>query len=120
MASGYLHALYAESLAEWGRPIQLVESGGWLLERHIEPYDDRDAMGCYPLFTCRDWGRLQRDLAALEGKLVSLTVVADPFAATTEAELQAAFPDLMRAYKQHFVIDLGRAPGGCIHPHHLR
>ena len=58
-ATGYAHPAYAESLAEFGVPRLLPRSGGWILERRIESFPDRDAAGCYPLFSCRDWSRLR-------------------------------------------------------------
>jgi hypothetical protein len=73
--TGYLHPLYAASLAEFGTPHELAYCGGWMLERVIPGCHDRDAMGCYPLFCCRDWKLLSFDLAQLENQLISLTLV---------------------------------------------
>ena len=33
--SGYLHPNYAQSLAEFGKPRELTNCGGWILEREI-------------------------------------------------------------------------------------
>jgi hypothetical protein len=38
--------------------------------------------------------------------LVSITAVTDPMAAVGEAELRRIFPDLVRRYKENFIIDL--------------
>ena len=77
--TGYLHADYARSLAEFGTPRELPRSGGWILERKIPGFNAYDAMGCYPLFCCKDWSRLQGDIAELQSELVSLSLVPDPF-----------------------------------------
>ena len=59
---GYLHPAYAASLVEFGSPRELPGCGGWILERSIPHRTERDAMGCYPLFACREWQNLPRDL----------------------------------------------------------
>ena len=56
-ATGYLHRLYAESLAEFGEARELAAAGGWILQRPTPVLNLKDAMGCYPLFCCRDWQR---------------------------------------------------------------
>lgn len=118
--SGYASAAYAESLAAFGRPRPLPQAGGWLLERPIPGSDLRDAMGPYPLFCCADWSALGRDLAGFAGELVSLLVVTDPFGPLDRAELAALFPDLTRAYKPHFVVDLQRPLFESLPTHHRR
>jgi len=122
VATGYEHAGYARSFAEWGTPRLLGHSQGWALERPVAGANDcRDAMGCYPLFSCPDWSKLGSDLShSGDFGWISLALVTDPFAQITREELQRAFPDLMREYKEHFVIELGRAPSEFVHPHHLR
>ena len=118
--SGYLHGAYAESLATYGRPRLLPRSCGWVLQRQIAGRAERDAMWCYPLFCCRDWSRLAADLEDLEGELVSLAVVTDPFGAYDEAYLRACFRDVVIPFKQHFVVDLSRPPEAFVHAHHRR
>ena len=63
--TGYLDQNYAKSFNAYGQPIELPECGGWLIKRKINGRDDCDAMGCYPLFTCKKWKRLHIDLEAL-------------------------------------------------------
>lgn len=109
MPEGYRDPAYPATLSAWGRPVPLASAGGWLLERAVPGSDARDATGPYPLFACRDWRALGDDLDALEGRLVTVTAITDPFADTTEAELRAAFRTLVRPYRHHYVIDL--APG---------
>lgn len=101
-------------------PRLLPQSAGWLLEREIGETGARDAMGCYPLFACRDWSQLQSDLAQLEGELASVAVVTDPFGDYREVDLARAFPDVARPFKEHFVVDLTRSPREFIHAHHQR
>jgi hypothetical protein len=106
-ASGYLHRGYADSFAEMGTTRELSHCGGWLVERVIPGSDFLDAMGCYPIFACRQWTSLPLDLTPLADQLVSLSLVADPFGEFTEDDLGRWF-DLVRPYKQHYVTDLSR------------
>lgn len=105
--NGYLHPGYVESLAEFGRPRSLPRCGGWLLERPIPGTTAHDAMGCYPLFACRDWSQLAVDLATLDSELVSVVLVADPFGGYTQEELQKSF-DVLVPFKEHFIVDLSQ------------
>jgi hypothetical protein len=105
--TGYVHPDYARSLVEFGEPLDLPRSGGWILCRPIPGFSDRDAMGCYPLFACVDWSLLRQDLDALEGGLVSLGLVADPFGRYEIGQLEDCF-DSVIPYKTHFVLDLER------------
>lgn len=118
--TGYAHPGYASSLAEFGEPRLLAASGASILERPIAGTDRRDAMGCYPLFACPDWSGLEGDLAGLGSELVSLCVIADPFGAYDPALLGRCFPDLVRPFKQHHVIDLSRPGDDFISSHHRR
>jgi hypothetical protein len=116
-AGAYAHPAYAASLDEFGTPRPLAGCGGWLLERSIPGATYRDAMGCYPLFACRDWSRLPEDLNALGEDLVSVVVVADPFGAGDEF-LRRCF-DRVIPFKEHFVVDLAR-PEVSPSSHHRR
>lgn len=117
---GYRSQEYAAALSELGAPRHLPGSGGWLLERAIAGTPHYDAAGPYPIFACADWSRLADDLEDLAAGPVSLTLVADPFGAYDEASLRACFPDLMRPYKEHFVIDLALPPHAATASHHAR
>ncbi len=103
--TGYLHPRYAASFAEFGIARELPACGGWILERDIHGASHRDAMGLYPLFCCQDWSLLQADLEQLDGQLVSLALVTDPFGSFTEEDLKPHF-DVFFRYKEHFVTDL--------------
>jgi hypothetical protein len=118
--TGYLHPAYAASLAEFGVPRALPGSGAWVLERPIADTAARDAMGCYPLFTCRDWSRLADDVEAHLDGLVSLVVVTDPFGAYDLGDLRRCFPDLVRPFKEHHTVDLEQPLDRLVHPHHRR
>ncbi|HEX3250562.1 MAG TPA: GNAT family N-acetyltransferase [Pyrinomonadaceae bacterium] len=118
--SGYLHRAYAESLREFGAPLALERSGGWLLKRAIAQTGSYDAMGCYPLFACEDWSRLNADLQQLAGDLVSVSLVTDPFGEFDIGYLHECFPDVVKPFKQHFVIDLEPPLESFVHAHHLR
>jgi hypothetical protein len=76
-------------------------------------------MGPYPLFACADWSALPRDLESLEGELVALSLVTDPFGAYAPAELDAWF-DTVIPFKEHFVTDLSQPLTRFVERHHLR
>jgi hypothetical protein len=118
--SGYLHPRYASSLAEFGVPRALPRSGGWILECPIPGTARRDAMGCYPLFACRDWSQLAADLAEVADDLVCLSVVTDPFGQYDKVLLQECFPDKVVPFKEHYCIDLERPTEDYVRPHHWR
>ncbi len=117
MLSGYMHSRYAESLAEFGIPCELPRCGGWILKRQIPGFPYYDAMGCYPLFACRDWSRLHADLEDIGSQLVSLALVADPFGAYDVAWLQRCF-DKVIPFKEHFVVDLCCSINDIVSDHH--
>ena len=116
---GYGHAAYAASLSDFGTPRFLDRSGSWILERPIEGSSYRDSIGCYPIFVCEDWGRLESDLDQVEG-LVCLSLVTDPFGNYDGETLRRCFPHLVIAFKQHFVIDLNQPYGTLVDSHHHR
>jgi hypothetical protein len=118
--SGYLHPRYAVSLAEFGTPRVLPRSGGWILERSIPGTALRDAMGCYPLFVCRDWSQLGADLAEVADNLVCLWGVTDPFGDYDEAQLRECFRDKVVRFKEHYYIDLERPREDYVGRHHWR
>jgi hypothetical protein len=121
--SGYMHVDYAQSLAEFGTPRELFRSGGWVLERQIPGFSSRDAMGCYPLFACRDWSQLHADLDDIGTRWVSLSMVTDPFGEYDPAVLRKCFGDVVIPFKEHFIVDLHRPAGdvaGTRHRKHAR
>ena len=93
IVTGYLHPRYAESLCEFGEPLHLPRSGGWLLMRRVDS-NRADAMSAYPLFACLDWKSLKSDIDQLAKSLVSVVVVTDPFGDYDEALLRESFCDL--------------------------
>jgi len=118
--SGYIHPGYAESLAEFGTPRQLPRCGGWILERRIPEFSCSDATGCYPLFVCKDWSKLNTDLKTLENDLVSLSLVTDPFGNYDRNYLNQCFTDVVIPFKQHFVVDLNQQEKKYVSEHHRR
>jgi len=106
--TGYLHPDYARSFAGFGRPLPLPASEGWLVQRAIPGTEWQDAMGCYPLFSCRDWQKLPDDLEQLDDRVVSLSLVTDPLGEWNVELLERAFPDVCRPYKDHYLTDLTR------------
>ena len=115
---GYRHPEYALSLAEFGRPRALPLSGGWVLERPIAHARQRDAMGLYPLFHCRDWDALPDDLAGLRRDgLVSLVMVTDPLLDDRQRGAFRHF-DLARRFKTHYLSELDAPPERIASRHH--
>jgi hypothetical protein len=107
-------------LAEFGRPRRLIRSGGWILEREIPGSALRDAMGCYPLFSCRNWEGLAADLQELESSLISLVLVTDPFGAYDPSLLERTFNRGAAPFKRHQVVALGRPAEQIASPDHRR
>jgi hypothetical protein len=120
LARGYADPAYAKSVAEFGAPRLLPRSRGWVLERAIHPYSDRDAMGCYPLFSCVNWSGLKDDLDELADDLVAVSLVADPFGDYTFEMLRDCFGDGARPFKEHFIADLSRPIEDIVSRHHRR
>jgi len=118
--NGYSHPGYAAALAEFGKPRALPRSEGWILERPILDTPYHDAMGCYPLFACRDWSKLDLDLDELRSELVTLTIVADPFGNHNPAQLGKCFPALVTPFKEHLVTELSRSPESFVATQHRR
>ena|SRR5690242_16362113 len=123
--SGYADHAYATSLTEVGSPLRLPRSDGWILVRAIPAPDGspsglHDAIGPYPIFSCMDWQRLAADLTAPTPDLVSLTIVTDPFGRFSESQLHRTFPDLVRPFKEHFVVDLRQQLDDYLPSHHRR
>lgn len=104
----YSDPLYAQSLQEFGEPCELRRCRGWILVRPIPGTPYKDAIGCYPLFSCQDWGQIYIDLEEMRHELVSLTLVADPLGNFVPEDLQRCFRDRMYPFKKHFVADLRR------------
>jgi hypothetical protein len=77
-------------------------------------------MGCYPLFSCKDWTHLHADLEKLAGELVCLYLVTDPFGEFDITYLRRCFPDVARPFKDHFVVDLDHSPETFVSSHHRR
>ena len=116
--TGYRHPAYVAALGEFGTPRALPRSAGWLLERAVPGGPHRDAMGCYPLFSCLDWPGLKADVDALASDLVAVSLVTDPFGRYDEATLRDCFGVRVAPYKQHFVADLRRARETFVSRHH--
>ena len=109
--TGYRHALYAASFAEFGRPRPLPRSGGWVLERDIPGTGQRDGMGLYPLFVCPDWNALPDDLAPRPHVRHDETVARDenPFLGVTRPGVLAACVSVRTLFRR-FRDDVVREP----------
>jgi hypothetical protein len=117
---GYAHPGYARSLAEFGTPQELPRSGGWILERPVPGTPYRDAMGCYPLFFCRSWSKLDADLRDLEGRVVCLSAVPDLFGEYDQDLLRECFGDVVMPFKEHFITDMHRPLADSVSRHHRK
>lgn len=116
--SGYASREYAESWREFGTPERLSLSGGFLLRRTIPASDEEDVMGCYPLFECERWCRLDDDLRNLPDRLVSLTAVVMAWGQEDTDRLSHCFPDLLRPFKDHYLIEFRSGPYHGASRHH--
>jgi hypothetical protein len=105
--AGYSSDAFADVYRNFGKPRPLPASGGAVLLRPIADTGLTDAMGCYPLFCCQNWGKLSADLLDLGRECVSLVLVADPFAPIGEPDLRRLF-DWVVLYKHHFIADLSK------------
>ena len=114
---GYRHRAYAGALADFGTPRELRHCGGWVLERPVPGSNAVDAMGCYPIFCCRDWQRIPDDMSELGSRLVTLSLVADPFGNHDPALLRSAFAPVI-PFKTHFVADLTVPIRSLVSEHH--
>jgi Acetyltransferase (GNAT) domain len=114
---GYCHRAYAASFAHLGKPRFLPRSGGWLIERPVVGSPFLDAMGCYPLFCCDDWTRLDEDLVDISSDLVSVCLVTDPFGSFDIEALQCHFHRFFQ-FKTHFVADMSLSPEQLVSNHH--
>lgn len=113
--AAYARAGYVRAVAGDGEPRALPASGAWLVCREVPGAGGAlDAMGPYPLLACADWDALAGDLAACED-LVSVVAVPDPHGGASRRALEAAFPDRLVPYKEHFVTDLRSASVGTRH-----
>lgn len=102
---GYAHPAYAASLREFGTLRHLPRCGGWVLEREIPGTPYRDAIGPYPLFSCRNWSQLAEDLRDIGTDLVSLMLVPAPFDDYDLPLLEGCFSRVI-PFKSHYVADL--------------
>ena len=102
--NGYSHPFYAQSFREVGEPIYLPSAGGWLIKRQIPDTENFDAMGPYPLFVCKNWSALPRDLDELRNDLVSLSLVIPPLTQLPTSSFQSYF-DTLYPYKDHYLLD---------------
>lgn len=103
---GYAHPLYAEAFVEWGQPIYLNHSRGWLIKRSISGTVLFDAMGPYPLFFCEDWNALLDDFQEISSELVGVSLVISPFDSFPMEFFQQYF-DIIKPYKDHYILDTG-------------
>lgn len=115
-STGYASREYAQSLESPDRIIDLPSSGGLLIREPIGETGLSDARGCYPVFSCGQWGGLRNDIASLGRSLVSVRLVTDPLAGIDLRELSEAFT-FVRPFKRHFVVEGGRQT---MSPHHAR
>lgn len=120
LGTSYLSEDYARSLSEFGTPLELPHSQGWVLTRQIEGTAYRDAMSPYPLFSCVNPAGLALDVAGLNPELASITLVTDPMVNFDKEMLLEAFPDLCIPFKEHYVIDFTKTSRATIKGHHRR
>lgn len=116
---GYSSELYANSLTEGDAVECLSGCRGQILVRRIGGSNLSDAVSPYPLFCCENWDRLHEDIDQLKG-VVSLSLVTDPFGDFEIDLLRGCFPDVMRQFKLHYVVELSDDPSRFVSKHHQR
>jgi hypothetical protein len=121
-SSGYADPLYCESLDEFGKPRQMDHCGGSILVRNIPGSKHVDAIGPYPIFSCRDLDEIGEDLRILEkeSNIVSISLVTDPLSNFDEDLLKTNFSDRFHRFKSHFIVDLRKEIDTYISSHHSR
>ncbi len=62
--------------------------------------------------------KLYQDLEEIGNKLVSLSLITDPFGAYDLNYLHSCFKDVLIPFKEHFVVDLSRHPNDIISRNH--
>lgn len=117
-ARGYASYSYAHSLHEFGTPVLLSRSQGYLLKRPIPASLHEDCCAPYPLLCCQNWAGLADDLAELKDRVVSVVAVLDPFAECDPNGL--GFSEGVTPFKDHFVVDLQTPWESAIHHNHKR
>ena len=117
---GYLHRKYAESLSEFGQPVYLPNCEGWILKRRIPGTEYYDAMGCYPLFMCKDWSKLHLDLESIKEEIICISIVTGPFVEPNKLDLKSCFADVLIPFKKHYTTLLSQPIEGYASKHHLR
>jgi len=116
--TGYAHPHYALSLKEFGEPRPLVHCGGWAIQRKIPGVPERDAMGCYPLFSCKNWRKIHIDLEEIKNEIVCISLVTDPFHGQDTDYLRGCFPDKFVPFKKHYIADLQHPPDEIVKKRH--
>lgn len=120
LGTGYSSEDYARSLSEFGTPLELPNSQGWVLTRQIEDTDYRDAMGPYPLFSCANPAGLTQDIKELDPELASIVLVTDPMVDFDKEMLSTTFPDICIPFQEHYVIDFTKMTTANLKRHHRR
>jgi hypothetical protein len=118
--AGYSNPAYLTSLAEFGKPVWLPNSGCGILVEPIPGTSLFDARGPYPLFSCECWSACEQDLKTQVPEAVSFVGVVDPLQAPEEAELKELFPDQCKKYKEHFLVNFDRPYVGPVADGHRR
>ncbi len=118
MIQGYGHHQYALCLSEFGEPIYLDRCNGWILKQKIPETNLFDGRGCYPLFTCEKWNRLEEDLSNIKD-LICVYMVLDPFGDYTIEQLNEWF-HVVIPFKHHYILYLNKEYKNSISKHHKR
>jgi hypothetical protein len=115
---GYADSRYANSLSQFGEPIFLPNSKGWVLKRPISGTSYFDIMGLYPLFCCQDESKLKDDIVNLNGKYISIAMVLDPLQKYDMNALESQFSDRYIPFKEHYIVDLKLPLEKVVSSHH--
>jgi hypothetical protein len=116
---GYSSEQYACAVSDGGTVTHLANCGGYILTRQINDSELSDAAGPYPLFCCKHWESLRQDIDQLSN-VVSLGLVTDPFGQFDAEVLKDCFPDIMKQFKLHYVVELSDDLTKTVSRHHQR
>lgn len=118
--SGYSSRQYAEAFSHVGQIQHLTASNSWIIQRAIEQTPYKDAIGCYPLFSCPNWDKLADDITTFPEDVIAFSLVTDPFSDVDERKLKALFPDVCKPFKSHYVLNLEQDVRKTIGSNHQR
>ena len=107
---------YVRSLSHIGEPYYCENSQLYLIKRSIPGTNRYDLISPYPFLSCDDLIAFDKDIKSLDG-YVSVTIVTDPFSSDDINFYKTIFPDYLKLFKYHSIVELASFSPS---KHHLR